>query len=320
MLASGASGEDIVPGRSCWFECGTVKGLLNIGNTRSQKWVCGPCNGSRRGLDNQARGNAQVKRELDRLKNAQQSEYKRKVRSARIVSQDELDRGVIGVTSRGDRREVHTSFRSEVVASVSVNDSAGVMWPNRWEWIWLHKDRYAMTDHQAIEKWDNAVATYPDHCKRGSGPGLRMAFQDIPRTDGVASRGVKRSLEQIGVVDTQGDFDHAARMVSTGQIGRHLTDAEFAEVGGNVFRSNPALLQEDEVASASAQTAAIQPRGTGITQMQMSDSDRHPVAAQSGPLEPRALRPVASDPANPLSRTAIDSVPNHFMAFVFATC
>ena len=160
-----------------------------------------------------------------------------------------------------------------------------------------------MSIQEATEKWNRAEATYPPQHRRGSGEGLRLAFMDIPRTDGVASRGVKRQLEQEGIVDNQQDFEDSARMISIGQIGRSLTDSEFAEVGGGAFRSNPALLQEGHHDAASEQSAMLQPRAASATQMQLTDLDRHPVSGQSSDApEGRALRAVASDPTNPLTR------------------
>ena len=158
----------------------------------------------------------------------------------------------------------------------------------------------------AEQLWEQAKATYPASHRRGEGAGLRLAYMDIPRTEGVQSRGVKRSLGSAAVVDSERDFHNASRLVSTASIGRSLTDVEFQEVGGSVFRSMPSLAQGPHNAQ-SLQSAAMIPRGIADTNLTFQDIANHPSgSAGSAGDAVRALGRQPSDPAapGPVARTS----------------
>ena len=297
-------------GGQCWFECGTTIGLLNIGNARSVRMVCGPCNGARRVLDGQSRGNPAVRAKLNDLKKNQQSEYKRKVRCARIVPAHLAiaDGSVDQVTTRGERREVLGTLTSSVEASISVADKDGVMWPDVGQWCYLKRTRENLTDDEALAQWRQAEATYPAHCRRGSGAGLRLAYQDIPRTDGIQARGIKRSLSAMSSVDNQAEFEAAARMISTAGIGRSLTDADFAEVGGAAFRPNSALSGDSVMTQ---QSALLQPRGMADISLSFSELSANPAGSAAGAGAPRPLAQTPSDPPPPVASARTDSTCCH---------
>ena len=236
----------------CWFECGTTVGLLNIGNARSEKWVCCPCNGARRLLDSSCRGNPAVKAELADMKKNRQSAYKRKVRSARIQPASELANGAApsGIRTLADRREAVGEFRASVVASLEVSDNGNVHWPLKRQWIKMYKDQEDVDDTVAQAAWTRAYNSYPaTHRKDGvDEASTRLAFEGIPFTAGKASRGLKRSADWMMPIEGEDQWNAAARLVSVSAIGRGVTDAEFGEVGGSVFRPNAALPNTQVVA------------------------------------------------------------------------
>ena len=281
-------------GMQCWFECGTTEHLQNMGNARSPRWVCGPCNGSRRCLDSQARATAASRSALNDLKRNQQSLYKRKVRSARIVPASVDAPGTPGaVTSRGERREALATFTASVSASASVSDIGTILWMDEIEWI-AHKKERGADDPTAKAMWDRASVSYPPHCRRGNGKSLRLAVLGIPRTEGVLSRGIKRSLDAIQELEGEEAISAAGRMVSVTALGRAFHDKEFGEVGGDVFRPNSALVGAE---ADSAVSAAIVPRSAPVADLSVVAPVLAP--AEADRAVGRQLRAQLSEPSAP---------------------
>ncbi|MEM1009448.1 MAG: hypothetical protein AAGJ35_10615, partial [Myxococcota bacterium] len=102
--------KSTVPGDvsvECWFGCGT-KGLnqvYNIGNQKSFKLSCGPCNAARRAIDAGCRNDTNAKNFLVDLKKNHQAEYKARVCSFRYSKS-----GGIGLKSIPERNAAIATF------------------------------------------------------------------------------------------------------------------------------------------------------------------------------------------------------------------
>ena len=129
-------------GVGCWMECGVTEALLNIGNTRSPKWICGACNSSRKAIDKQAKDTtAENRKALDNLKKNLDN-YKATVRDNRlevVVTEGHHHSARSLQVQRAqqiDKCLVSYVTTAEVVNGVSMNQD--VLWMDQLEYIAFH--------------------------------------------------------------------------------------------------------------------------------------------------------------------------------------
>ena len=128
-------------GIGCWMDCGTSEHLTNIGNARSVKWICGPCNSSRKAIDRQAKDTAECKEALSELKK-NLKEYKAIVRNNRFqvkITEGQGNSSLAKALHAERTKLINHSFRTtaEVVSGVSQNTD--VLWMAELEYIAYHK-------------------------------------------------------------------------------------------------------------------------------------------------------------------------------------
>ena len=219
------------PPETCWFECGTTTGLLNIGNARSVRWCCSPCNGSRKGLDAQGRADDAAKASLSKMKTFQQGEYKALVRRCRIRPGAVAE----GVAGSADRRSAVQSFFAEVRQTVGVMDEIPVLWPDQGEFVAYFQHTKGYTREAAELKWEQEKAS-PDTGRRGQGSGLRLAVLGVPRTLGQHAQVQSRSLASSTELTDAAEGQAALKRMRFGSFNTSLASQAFAEAGGGIFR------------------------------------------------------------------------------------
>ena len=143
----------------CWMGCGSSEHLTNIGNARSVKWICGPCNSSRKAIDRQAKDTAGCKEALSELKK-NLKEYKAIVCNNRFqvkITEGQGNSSLAKALHAERTKLINHSFMTtaEVVSGVSQNTD--VLWMAELEYIAYHKYTKGL-EHTAA-----TVTVYP-HC------------------------------------------------------------------------------------------------------------------------------------------------------------
>ena len=125
-------------------------------------------------LDMQARAmDSGVKEFLAEMKKNRQSEYKDRVRSARLIP------GQSGRNAALARREVLQSFLTNVSVSRSVREITGVDWLSRDEFVGRRITQFGQSRAEAEAFWAVEVRN-PQRAKRGAGDAVRLAVQMPP--------------------------------------------------------------------------------------------------------------------------------------------
>lgn len=140
-----------VTGVKCWMECGTVEHLTNVGNGRSPKWLCGPCNSSRKALDRQAKDSTANKNLLVTLKN-NQCEYKATVRKNRLEEHIKVGQGNSALARSlilERAKHIAHSFQATAEAVNEVAFVTDVLWMTMPEYIAHHVYTKGMTREEA---------------------------------------------------------------------------------------------------------------------------------------------------------------------------
>lgn len=151
---------------------------MNIGNRKSVRLVCGPCNGARRLFDGQARGmDSLVKSELADLKKNRQSEYKERVRAARLLPGGER------TVAFGARREMVNSFLTSIAVSKELKEVSAIEWLTREEFVGHHMVRLGLSRPEAEARWSAEVRN-PTRARRGPPENCRLAVQAPPPNGG----------------------------------------------------------------------------------------------------------------------------------------
>ena len=246
------------PPEACWFECGTKTGLLNIGNARSVRWCCSPCNGSRKGLDTQGRADDAAKASLSNMKTFQQGEYKALVRRCRIRPATVAE----GVSGSADRRAAVQSFFAEVRQTVGVMDEIPVLWPDQGEFVAYFQHTKGYTKEAAELKWEQEKAN-PDTGRRGQGSGLRLAVLGVPRTLGQHAQVQTRSLASSTELADAAEGQAALKRMCFGSFNTSLASQAFAEAGGGIFRPG-ATSSTGQASAASALFAPLVSDDLGV--------------------------------------------------------
>ena len=246
------------PPETCWFECGTTTGLLNIGNARSVRWCCSPCNGSRKGLDAQGRADDAAKASLSKMKTFQQGEYKALVRRCRIRPGAVAE----GVAGSADRRSAVQSFFAEVRQTVGVMDEIPVLWPDQGEFVAYFQHTKGYTREAAELKWEQEKAS-PDTGRRGQGSGLRLAVLGVPRTLGQHAQVQSRSLASSTELTDAAEGQAALKRMRFGSFNTSLASQAFAEAGGGIFRPG-ATSSTGQASAASALFAPLVSDDLGV--------------------------------------------------------
>ncbi len=220
--------------KQCWFECGETAGLLNIGNYRSERWVCSACNAARRGIDAQARDRSQpsVKAELKNLKEQRQGDYKAKVRSARVVAAPE------GQSLRNARAAAIGRFTQSIEQTVSVEDCAVVLWLDKPDYIQRLIQRGA-SEAAAAAQWTADVSD-PGIKRRGSGQSLRLAVSGTPTTTAKVAKTFRRSVVAERDMHNEAELSVANKRMRLAAVQDVAQSTAFSDVGGDVFRSGAA--------------------------------------------------------------------------------
>lgn len=140
-----------VTGVKCWMECGTVEHLTNVGNGRSPKWLCGPCNSSRKALDRQAKDSTANKNLLVTLKN-NQCDYKATVRKNRFEEHIKTGKGNSALARSlilERAKHIAHSFQATAEAVNEVAFVTDVLWMTMPEYIAHHVYTKGMTREEA---------------------------------------------------------------------------------------------------------------------------------------------------------------------------
>ena len=262
----------------CWFECGAEQDLLNIGNQFSVRLVCGPCNAARRQLDAQARrAEAEVRHELADLKKNRQSEYKDKIRAARLIPGG-------GGSAWGQaqaRRELFAQWSQSLTVKKEVREISAVEWKSRLEYLAYCRMTLGQSPAEAEASWQDALRN-PNWQRRGAGDSIRIAVQATPRTEASSATALERSIGRSFDLDPAGPAGQAAlAQVATGMSPAALPDFRadaFAGMDRSAFNFGAASAttgQSDPLAHLSLHV--------GETSVQSVVSVPHP-SAQLAPL------------------------------------
>ena len=103
-------------------------------NARAVPW-CHPCWNAQKALKTLAKGDPSAKLALQRLQEQDYELYKAKIRACRIIDPAAAASGESGVTSVTSRREAMVSVITEVKQTLAFEESGGVRWLKRAEFI-----------------------------------------------------------------------------------------------------------------------------------------------------------------------------------------
>lgn len=277
LPASGKTPAASAFSSGCWFECGAVSELTNIGNAHSVKLACGQCNSSRRCVDAQARADPELKKVLANLKRDQQSTYKEFVRKCRLDSVNgasaEPGRGFWSQPGfYGERAKAAfkalVSYKQVIEDTKQVSLNETIMYPDQAEFVTYHQTWKGMTAEEAKAKWKEDSEN-PDIERMGSGKDLRIAVRGIPTAVASHVRGQKRSIEASATIENAGHLDIANKRLNsiagsssfleTTSAGQHLY-GQMQLTGADPGQRGPLVTADDlrSTALAIEETAAPQ--------------------------------------------------------------
>ena len=170
---------------NCCFGCGFSclvgsKELSNIGNQRSPRYTCRPCDNARCALERQLRKDDSWKKWMTDVKRQDPGQWNAIVRKFRL-SPGETPSSAS--TDSGNRLHKIATFMTSVQQFISVKEKVGVFWCNRRQYIAHHKFIQGLDESEAVAKWE-ADKVNPNILKQGEGEDLEIPVQALKETVG----------------------------------------------------------------------------------------------------------------------------------------
>ena len=217
---------------SCAFECGPKRPLTELfrSNPRAAP-MCFPCYNAKRALTTAANKNPEMKAALARLQAEDPELWKAKVRGCRIVDPTPGSSGGQGVTNAGQRRaEIH-QFLTSLSQTFGVQESGGVMWLKRSEFVAHHCRVENMDADKAGQLFDEKLADPAVVKMETPGDEARVPVMDIPRTTVYRKRELTKTVSGQLTIESQAQADDATRqMASVGVGAQSLSSPVFGEL------------------------------------------------------------------------------------------
>jgi hypothetical protein len=184
------------------------------------------------------------------------------------------------------------SFLQYAQLFMTVQERVAVVHLKYRQYIAHQKTVHGLTDQEADAKWKEDLSD-PSIRRTGTGDNVELAVS-LPRvTEAIRGKFVGNSLENRISLDSESDLALATKRMRFIALGRGITDGNFEDVGGGVFRSGASSsLRREEgpetfptVASADAPPLALK----------APDVDLHWSESVTAPLQ----RAIGNDTATP---------------------
>ena len=258
----------------CWFACGysgtrDKTNFCNVATKQYPRWVCHPCNSVRQCIERQVKKNPEMHAWLKDLKMNHPDVYREKVVCCRL---DPNMPASSRKESQCQAEVVHQCRGAAKVASflqyaqmfMTVQERVAVVHLKYRQYIAHQKTVQGLTDQEADAKWKEDLSD-PSIRRTGTGDNVELAVS-LPRvTEAIRGKFVGNSLENRISLDSESDLALATKRMRFSALGRGITDGDFEDVGGAVFRSGASSsLRREEgpetfptVASADAPPLAL---------------------------------------------------------------
>ena len=285
--AKAASAGSVVPQdtlveakAACSFDCGTCLPISQLfrSNARAAP-ACHPCNNARKAILYAASKDPEQKAALASLQRNDPTLYKSKVRGCRLV-----DSGEQGVASVLDRRTAINNLLVTLSQTVGVEESNGLLWLKRAQWIAFHKLWEATPEEVAAADFDKRAASKNTEKMQLPGDEPRIAVMDIPKTKAFRKREFTNAVSSSVSVSTQKQATAALGQMAQVGVGPGSLNANMFGQFADHLRPGVAA------GSASGQLLLLDSTAAPKRDMVIPDE------AFEGPVPKRALSAQMSDP------------------------
>ena len=292
-------GEDVVL-VSCVFDCGPPRDsrlCTNTGTARSPRWMCQPCNGSRKALEYAAlhSANPDAKEDLAKFKKADVELWKDKVRSCRVRCKSDAP-GAPGLDRQGQRKGLVVNVLSFVSqwALVQQKDKRAYMDKDEYlAFLKYKKGKRLDTPEQRDAAWQ-ALVDNPDPLRTGVGEGLKILVDKGSNLESIKGRTLGTQVNRTLGLESQAQVDTAMdTLAATGASANAFAGPAFGNLG-DAMRPGMAAGSSADPATHILAAAPAKPASTSVVPLE----DFAPWGTGSA-SHPRGLKAVLSDPATP---------------------
>ena len=215
--------------------------------------------------------------------------WKAKVRGCRIID-PKVGTTACGVSDNVGRRSAIRNFVTALEQTVGVEESGGLLWLKRKQWIAFHKQWEQASDADAGAYFDKRMKDPAVSKMTLPGDEARLPVADIPRTTAYRKREMRAAVVTTQTIESQAQADDAmAELASVGSGAASLTSPLF----GNFAAHLRPGVAAGSVSGQPMMMDAVAPPPTGMV---------IPESAFEGPV-PAKKRPLAeriSDPEDPM--------------------
>ena len=254
------------------------------------------------------------------LKVQDPEKWKHFVRQCRVCPLSSSDpSSAIGVPNNSARAAKVATFVQQVSQFLTVQERIGVAWYNECQYISYKCNKENMTHDEAKEAFAKDVAN-PTIVKRGTKEDPIVPVRKADKTEGIRGKTVSNGMIVENLLGDRASLETAQERMRFGSLNANVTDGDFQEVGGAMFRSGAASSSFSEVSAASCPTpasSASQPLA-----LRLGDEDLpFESGASGGSASGRALTRVPSNPQNPsfgsATSPAVQSLAHRFLQYLY---
>ena len=278
----------------CVFDCGPPRPARTMTNTATKanpRWMCSPCNGARKAIENIARQNPASKEHLANLKRSDPELWKQKVRASRIRGPGEEN----GVDNMGQRRAYNCCFQMMLEQRVALQELDKRKFLNKKAYMAFlkYKAGEQVDTQEQQDRWWQAALDSPDILKEGKGDNIEILVNAGRGIIGLRERALKTVVTSEYCLESAVQVDEAlAKLSSTGVGVGALTGSAFGHAGA-AFQPGAAasgVSASDSVSRSTWNQVAPPPASLIVAPEEFA-----PFGRDSGGHK-RGLKAICSDP------------------------
>ena len=271
------------PKVECSIGCGTRLPVSEMfrSNARAAP-ECHPCRNAKKAMTNAASKDPVQKEALAKLRKEDPELFHAKIRNCRIEDSS--------AASKAKRRSACQTLLTTLEQTVGVEESGGLLWLKRSQWVAFHKLWEAMDEEAAARDFDRRAKHVNTVKMQLPGDEPRISVMDIPRTTAFRKREFSVAVGGQQRIDSKEEADDALQKLASVGVGAEtLSTKMFGQFAGHL---RPGVA----AGSSSGQLMPMDETAAPVTAMVIPDSHFE------GPAPKRKLSEKISDPDEPLGQ------------------